>query len=70
MDRYIIENFIKDNYSICREERQYALFLYNILCRYGSTETRKTLKDERKREIEHIFKVCQLENVEIKQVFY
>ena len=25
-----IENFIQNEYSICREERQYALFLYKI----------------------------------------
>ena len=26
-----IDNYVKDNLSICREERQYALYLSNVL---------------------------------------
>ena len=48
MGNYSIESFIQDSHSICREERQYALFLYNILCRYGSAKMRKSLKNEKK----------------------
>ncbi len=71
MGNYSIESFIQDSHSICREERQYALFLYNILCRYGSAKMRKSLKNEKKTKIEHIFQVCRLKNAEkIGQVFY
>ncbi len=61
------ENFIKDTeteYSICREERQYAVFLYNILRFYRKPEMRcgKTKR---------IFTVCGIpEDANIKKVFY
>lgn len=70
MGMYSIENFIWDNHSICREERQYALFLYNILRKYSSMEIRRNLKDEEKEKIEHIFFICQLEHADVEQVFY
>lgn len=54
-----IENYIKDEYSICREERQYALFLYNILRAY------------KKNDITDIYEACGIPtNAEILNVFY
>ena len=35
-----VEHFLQDEYSICREERQYAVFLYNILRKYRSKDKR------------------------------
>lgn len=59
-----IENYIRDdNYSICREERQYAVFLYNILRKYRKPEDRKG--------IEKVFDACGIpEEADIKHVFY
>lgn len=59
------DNYISDNYSICREERQYALFLYNILRKYNSKI--KRTEDE----VLKIFEACSLPpEAEIKHVFY
>lgn len=61
-----IENYICDNYSICREERQYAVFLYNILKYYGKPERRNN-----KDNVKKIFEACGLGDTEtITQVFY
>lgn len=60
MGNYSIESFIQDSHSICREERQYALFLYNILCRYGSAKMRKSLKNEKKQRLSIFFKYAGL----------
>lgn len=61
-----IENFIKDEYSVCREERQYAVFLYNILRKYNTPEKRK--EDPR---IGTIFRNCYIPpEAEIRSVFY
>lgn len=61
------ENFIKDmetEYSICREERQYAVLLYNILRYYRKPEMRSG-------EAESIFEVCGMpKEAKIKKVFY
>lgn len=60
------ENFVKHmetEYSVCREERQYAVFLYNILCYYRRPERRC-------QQAQKIFKVCGIEDAIIKQVFY
>lgn len=61
------ENFIKDEeteYSICREERQYAVLLYNILRFYRKPEMRCG-------ETGRIFKVCGMpKEANIKKVFY
>ena len=63
--RCSIENFIQNEYSISREERQYALFLYNILRKYRKSKTRKSEK------IKQLFNACQIPaTAEIKQVFY
>lgn len=60
-----IEHFIQDEYSICREERQYAVFLYNILRKYHS-------KDKRiEKDVVHIFDACNIPpEAEIQSVFY
>lgn len=60
-----IEHFIRDEYSICREERQYAVFLYNILRKYRN-------KDKRiDKEVVSIFNACSIpRGAEIQNVFY
>ena len=72
-DRYncSIENFILDEYSICREERQYAVFLYNILRKYGKKRSRAKLADGEKEDIQAIFAACGIEaDDDIEYVFY
>lgn len=60
-----IEHFIEDKYSICREERQYAVFLYNILRKYN-TENKRTDED-----IVSIFDACRIPlKAKIQSVFY
>ena len=59
-----IENYLVDEYSICREERQYALLLYNILKARSKNECFGG------KEVDDIIKECGLENVVIKDVFY
>ncbi|MEY8336965.1 hypothetical protein AALB16_02905 [Lachnospiraceae bacterium 62-35] len=65
----LIENFIKDTdseYSICREERQYAVFLYNILRYWRDPEKRKLDK-----RAKGIFTACRIpEDAMVTQVFY
>lgn len=60
-----LEHFIRDEYSICREERQYAVFLYNILRKYRN-------KDKRiDKEVVSIFNACSIpRGAEIQNVFY
>ena len=66
-----IENFITDEYSICREERQYAVFLYNILRKYGKKQSREKLTGEEKDHILEIFEACGIEaDMDIEHVFY
>lgn len=56
-----IKNYISDEYSICREERQYALFLYNILRKHTTNNDK----------VVDIFKACNIPNTaQIKYVFY
>ena len=67
-----IENYVKDNLSICREERQYALYLSNVLRYYGSPAKRA---GEDMVEVEKIFKACGfkeegIENIVIENVYY
>lgn len=60
-----IENFIYDKFSICREERQYAVFLYNVLCKYNDTKKRT------EQDITNIFKSCKIPScASIDYVFY
>ena len=62
-----IENFICDEFSICREERQYAVFLYNILRKYGDAGKRK----KQAQDIKDIFTECHIpENASIDHIFY
>ncbi len=66
-----IENFVLDEYSICREERQYAVFLYNILRKYGKKQSRAKLAGEEKDHILEIFEACGIEaDSDIEYVFY
>ena len=59
-----IEHYIEGDYSICREERQYAVFLYNILCKYQNPENRTGDSSE-------LFTVCGVpKEAIIKHVFY
>ncbi len=62
-----IENFICDEFSICREERQYALFLYNIICKYSNFKKRR----EQSQNVKNIFTACHIpDNASIDHVFY
>ena len=61
-----IEHFLQDEYSICREERQYAVFLYNILRKYRSKDKRNG-----NQRIINIFDACSVPaEAEIENVFY
>lgn len=66
-----IENYIREdkvfNYSICREERQYAVFLYNIIRKYHAHASRSN--HDRIHEV--ITETCGIpEKADIKHVFY
>ena len=67
-----LDNYVKGNYSICREERQYALYLCNILRYYGNPDRRKPA-DQR---VKRIFENCgfhtddEFEKLKIENVFY
>lgn len=75
-----IDNYISDEFSICREERQYALYLSNVLRYYGKNPNKKNNNsgpynrvDNEK--IKNIFIACgfnekELENIVIENVFY
>ncbi len=65
-DRYgcSLDKYISDEYSICREERQYALYLHNILLKYKTPGSRK---EER---LKNIFSACKLDDATIENVFY
>ncbi len=74
-----LDNYVKGNLSICREERQYALYLSNILRYYGKTDRRKELAqevEEKYQKVKEIFKICgfdendRFEDLEIENVFY
>ena len=78
-----IDNYISDKFSICREERQYALYLSNVLRYYGKNPNKKGANDNSKpynriRDNEKIMKIfiaCgfnekELENIVIENVFY
>lgn len=61
-----IEHFIQDEYSICREERQYAVLLYNILRKYYNKDKRNG--NDR---VTDIFNACNIPSEsEIENVFY
>lgn len=66
LKRFSIDKYISGKYSICREERQYALYLNNILMKY-----RKKAAREKNDTIKKIFKSCGLDAIDdIKYVFY
>lgn len=65
-DKISIDNYISNEYSICREERQYALYLNNILMKY-----RKKVSRENNKIVEKVFEACGLDgDVDIDYVFY
>ena len=71
-----IDNYVKDNLSICREERQYALYLSNVLRYYGKNPSGKPAnRIGNDAEVKKIFIACgfkenELDNVVIENVFY
>ena len=74
-----LNNYISDEYSICREERQYALFLSNILRKYRTKELRQTEIEKRETDscnnskniVEEIFEVCHIPlSAQIMDVYY
>ena len=67
-----IDNYISNEFSICREERQYALYLSNVLRYYGKNPNKNRIDNEK---IKNIFIACgfnekDLENIVIENVFY
>lgn len=67
-----IDNYISDEFSICREERQYALYLSNVLRYYGKNPNKNRIDNEK---IKNIFIACgfnekDVENIVIENVFY
>ena len=64
-----INYYISNDYSICREERQYALYLSNVLRYYGKDKNRQ-INDFKK--LNRIFDACGLDmiNNKIIYVFY
>lgn len=65
-----LENYICDKYSICREERQYVVFLYNILRKYGEKKSREN-GNEISEKAKKIFNACGLEETAVvESVFY
>ncbi len=77
-----IENYISSDTSICREERQYALYLNNILRYFGNEERRKSLKETDQEGFDflvRVYQICGLINegdkeipkgITIKDVYY
>ena len=63
MKKFNIEEYISGSDSICREERQYALFLNNILL---GIKAEKITGDDRK----NILSACGLVDATIQHVFY
>lgn len=49
------EKYVSDKLSVCREERQYALYLSNIL-RYYNTESRRSAVPD----VKKIFNACAI----------
>ena len=72
-EKVSFDNYISDEYSICREERQYALMLNNILKArlaeqsFFSKERECAFYNE---DIKKIITKCELEDVIIEKVFY
>lgn len=67
-----IENYICDEHSICREERQYALYLANILRRFPNKEALSNYlnKTDKSLNEEHWLSTYLFDNYHIADVFY
>jgi hypothetical protein len=64
-----LDNYISDEYSICREERQYALYLNNVLKRYGGEHRPEGAEDLK--FLSDIFHICKIpKEAIIVDVFY
>ena len=64
-----IDNYVKDNLSICREERQYALYLSNVLRYYGKNPSGKPAnRIGNDAEVKKIFKSFSYEEFKKKIV--
>ena len=50
---------------ICREERQYALYLSNVLRYYGK-DPQNRIRDNEK--VENIFKACGFNDIDLKNI--
>lgn len=64
-----IDNYINNEFSICREERQYALYLSNVLRYYGKNPKNKTtnrIGDNEK--VKNIFKACFINKEDLENV--
>lgn len=64
----LIDQFVSDKNSICREERQYALYLYNALLAYqkGGEDADSDIK----RLVEKILPPTKVDDLNIDSVFY
>ena len=63
-----VDNYISDEYSICREERQYALYLSNVLRYYNNRKKRVNIDQEK---LKTIFEACGLGlDKKVVYVFY
>jgi hypothetical protein len=61
-----LDNYVSDEFSICREERQYALYLYNVLKKYRKKEERTGNV-----KVKDIFDMCKIPSeATVKDVFY
>ena len=52
---FSLDDFLNENGGLCREERQYALFLYNRLCREDKDIIKKILPKEEEVKIKNVF---------------
>ena len=70
--KWSIDNYVNGDCSICREERQYALYLSNILRYYGIIEHREKLNNNDIVFLKSAFENCGLdfENDTIENAFY
>ena len=72
-EKVSFDNYISDEYSICREERQYALMLNNILKARLAEQSFLPKEPEcafYNEDIKKIITKCELEDVIIEKVFY
>jgi hypothetical protein len=64
-----IKNYVNGNYPVCREERQYALYLSNVLRYYGKNPKNKTTnRIGDNEEVKNIFKACGFNDVDLKNI--